>query len=47
LGNAEFAKDAGGAIAGFTFTTGTGLGTGNRPVSVQKAVRMGAAPGAR
>ena len=44
---AEFAKDAGDAITGFTFTTGTGLGTGNRPASVQKAIRKGAAPGAR
>jgi hypothetical protein len=42
----EFAKDSGGAIAGFTFTTGTGLGTGNRPASVQRAVRKGAAPSA-
>jgi hypothetical protein len=44
---AEFTKDAGGAITGFTFTTGTGLGLGNRPTSVQKALRKGAAPGAR
>ena len=44
---AEFVKDAGGAITGFTFTTGTGLGLGNRPVSVQKAVRSGASLGAR
>jgi hypothetical protein len=42
----EFVKDPGGAITGFTFTTGTGLGTGNRPASVQKAVRKGAAPSA-
>ena len=44
---AEFVKDASGAIVGFTFTTGTGLGTGNRPASMQKAVRKGAAPSAR
>ena len=44
---AEFVKDASGAITGFTFTTGSGLGLGNRPASVQKAVRKGTAPGAR
>jgi hypothetical protein len=44
---AEFDRDSGGAITGFTFTTGTGLGTGDRPASVQKAVRKGVAPGTR
>jgi hypothetical protein len=44
---AEFDRDASGAITGFTFTTGTGLGTGERPVSVQNAVRKGTATGAR
>lgn len=39
---AEFDKDPSGAITGFTFITGTGLGTGDRPASVQKAVRTGA-----
>ena len=43
---AEFDMDSNDAITGFTFTTGTGLGTGERPASVQKAVRKGAAPGA-
>ena len=43
---AEFDRDSNDAITGFTFTTGTGLGTGERPASVQKAVRKGAAPGA-
>ena len=44
---AEFDRDATGAITGFTFTTGTGLGTGERPASVQKAVRKEPAPAAR
>lgn len=44
---AEFYRDSHGAVTGFTFTTGTGLGTGERPASVQKAVRKGAAPGPR
>ena len=43
---AEFDRDSNDAITGFTFITGTGLGTGERPASVQKAVRKGAAPGA-
>jgi hypothetical protein len=44
---AEFDRDSSGAITGFTFTTGTGLGTGERPVSTQKALRKGAAPRVR
>jgi hypothetical protein len=43
---AEFARNAGGVITGFTFTTGTGLGTGNRPAGVQKGVRKDPSPGA-
>ena len=41
---AEFDRDARGAITGLTFTTGTGLGTGERPASAQKAVRQGVRP---
>ena len=37
----EFAKDSGGAITGFTLTTGSGLGLGTREPSVQKALRKG------
>src|SRR5712691_908165 len=35
----EFVKGSSGAITGFTLTTGSGLGLGNRPPSEQKAVR--------
>jgi len=44
---ARFDMDSSGAITGFTFITGTGSGLGDRPASMQKAVRTGAAPGAR
>jgi hypothetical protein len=37
----EFAKDSSGAVTGFTLTTGSGLGLGERPSSQQKAVRKG------
>jgi hypothetical protein len=37
----EFAKESGGAITGFTLTTGSGLGLGTREPSVQKALRKG------
>jgi len=44
---AEFDRSSTGAITGFTFTTGTGMGTGDRPAGVERAVRKGAATGAR
>jgi hypothetical protein len=37
----EFAKDSSGTVTGFTLTTGSGLGLGERPSSQQKAVRKG------
>ncbi len=37
----EFAKDSSGVVTGFTLTTGSGLGLGERPPSKQKAVRKG------
>ena len=37
----EFVKDPSGSVTGFTLTTGSGLGLGNRPPSEQKAVRKG------
>jgi hypothetical protein len=37
----EFAKDSNGVVTGFTLTTGSGLGLGERPNSQQKAVRKG------
>ena len=37
----EFVKESSGAITGFTLTTGSGLGLGNRESSEQKAVRKG------
>jgi hypothetical protein len=44
---AEFVSDASGAVTGFTWTTGSGQGLGNRPASVQKAIRKGVASGTR